>query len=143
MLQMGSKLDPHGIQMGPKWDPNGTQMGSEWDPNFPIATMLPKSRSYLVVTVVTSICYKWLQKFQLQQKFQELLSSDVNMLQIASKVSIATSFLKAFNPISTGQGRNQPLYERCMTKSGRNRVKTVSGVFEDLKFKISEGSDQN
>ena len=33
------------------------------------------SRSYLVVTV-TSICYKWLQKF--------------NMLQIASKVPIAT-----------------------------------------------------
>ena len=28
-----------------------------------------------------------------------------------------------FNPIPTGQGRNQPLYERHMTKSGRNRVK--------------------
>ena len=36
------------------------------------------SRSYLVVTVtVTSICYKWLQKLQLQQK--------VNMLQMGSK----------------------------------------------------------
>ena len=28
-----------------------------------------------------------------------------------------------FNPIPTGQGRNQPLYERHVTKSGRNRVK--------------------
>ena len=28
------------------------------------------------------------------------------------------------NPISTGQGRNQPLYERHVTKSGRNRVKS-------------------
>ena len=27
------------------------------------------------------------------------------------------------NPIPTGQGRNQPLYERHVTKSGRNRVK--------------------
>ena len=27
-----------------------------------------------------------------------------------------------FNPIPTGQGRNQLLYERHVTKSGRNRV---------------------
>ena len=26
------------------------------------------------------------------------------------------------NPIPTSQGRNQPLYERHVTKSGRNRV---------------------
>ena len=26
------------------------------------------------------------------------------------------------NPIPTGQGRNQPIYERHVTKSGRNRV---------------------
>jgi hypothetical protein len=30
------------------------------------------------------------------------------------------------NPIPTGQGRNQPLYERHMTKSGRNRGKSIS-----------------
>ena len=29
------------------------------------------------------------------------------------------------NPIPTGHGRNQPIYERHMTKSGRNRVKYV------------------
>ena len=29
------------------------------------------------------------------------------------------------NPIPTSQGRNQPLYERHVTKSGRNRVKKV------------------
>ena len=28
------------------------------------------------------------------------------------------------NPIPTGHGRNQPIYERHMTKSGRNRVNT-------------------
>ena len=27
-----------------------------------------------------------------------------------------------FNPIPTGHGRNQPIYERHVTKSGRNRV---------------------
>ena len=27
------------------------------------------------------------------------------------------------NPIPTGQGRNQPLYERHVTNSGSNRVK--------------------
>ena len=26
------------------------------------------------------------------------------------------------NPIPTGHGRNQPIYERHVTKSGRNRV---------------------
>ena len=34
---------------------------------------------------------------------------------------------KAFNPIPTGQGRNQPLYEHHVTKSGRNRVKEQGG----------------
>ena len=29
---------------------------------------------------------------------------------------------EALNLIPTGQGRNQPLYERHMTKSGSNRV---------------------
>ena len=28
----------------------------------------------------------------------------------------------AFNPIPTGHGRNQPIYERHVTKSGRDRV---------------------
>ena len=28
------------------------------------------------------------------------------------------------NPIPTGHGRNQPIYERHVTKSGRNRVKS-------------------
>ena len=30
---------------------------------------------------------------------------------------------KCLNPSPTVQGRNQPLYKRLMTKSGRNRVK--------------------
>ena len=30
-----------------------------------------------------------------------------------------------FNPTPTRQGRNQPLYERHVTKSGRNRVKVL------------------
>ena len=30
------------------------------------------------------------------------------------------------NPIPTGHGRNQPIYERHVTKSGRNRVKGVT-----------------
>ena len=32
-----------------------------------------------------------------------------------------------FNPIPTGHGRNQPIYERHVTKSGRNRVKDLIG----------------
>ena len=31
--------------------------------------------------------------------------------------------LNEVNPIPTGHGRNQPIYERHVTKSGRNRVK--------------------
>ena len=33
------------------------------------------------------------------------------------------------NPIPTSQGRNQPLYERHVAKSGRNRVKNKEMVF--------------
>ena len=29
------------------------------------------------------------------------------------------------NPIPTGHGQNQPIYERHVTKSGRNRVKDL------------------
>ena len=35
------------------------------------------------------------------------------------------SALLFLNPIPTSQGRNQPLDERHVTKSGRNRVKTA------------------
>ena len=35
---------------------------------------------------------------------------------------------KPLNPIPTSQGRNQPLYERHVTKSGRNRVNTGLGI---------------
>ena len=46
----------------------------------------------------------------------------------------------ALNPIPTSQGRNQPLYERHVTKGGRNRVNHVSemesykGFFIDQDF---------
>ena len=33
-------------------------------------------------------------------------------------------FFYVFNPSPTGHGRNQPIYERHVTKFGRNRVKT-------------------
>ena len=33
------------------------------------------------------------------------------------------------NPIPTGQGRNRSLYERHVTKSGRNRVKVIPFSF--------------
>ena len=36
-------------------------------------------------------------------------------------------FLVTFNPIPTGHGRNQPIYERHVTKSGRNRFKRLIG----------------
>ena len=90
MLQMASKAPiatksqhvTNGLQMGSKWDQNGIKIGSKWDPNeiqmFQLQQKVTYSRSYLVVTVtVTSICYKWLQKLQLQQK--------VNMLQMGFK----------------------------------------------------------
>ena len=46
-----------------------------------------------------------------------------------------------FNPIPTNQGRNQPLYERHVTKSGRNRVKIFAlpqGISE-LRRESSKG----
>ena len=76
--------------MDSKWVLNGLQMGSKWDQNeiqmFQLQQKFTYSRSYLVVVVVTSICYKWLKKLLLQQK--------VNILQLGSKwapnVPIAT-----------------------------------------------------
>ena len=49
---------------------------------------------------------------------------------------IKLRFLDVFNPIPTGHGRNQPIYERHVTKSGRNRVK-------DLYFCIDNCFSQN
>ena len=38
--------------------------------------------------------------------------------------SMLTQYSPTFvNPIPTGYGRNQPIYERHVTESGRNRVK--------------------
>ena len=50
------------------------------------------------------------------------------------------------NPIPTGhgQGRNQPLYERHVTKSGRNRVKPSrraaipNGCFDGYEVKVNK-----
>ena len=41
----------------------------KWLQKFQLQQKVTYFRSYLVLTIVTSICYKWLQKFQLQQKF--------------------------------------------------------------------------
>ena len=38
-------------------------------------------------------------------------------------MQIWLAWLYSVNPIPTSQGRNQPLYERQVTKFGRNRVK--------------------
>ena len=45
--------------------------------------------------------------------------------QFIISLKIFGDLINYFNPIPTGQGRNQPLYERHLTKSGRNRVKSV------------------
>ena len=34
------------------------------------------------------------------------------------------------NPIPTGQGQNQPLYEHHVTKSGRNRVNEIKLILD-------------
>ena len=38
---------------------------------------------------------------------------------------IFEQYYLCINPIPTGHGRNQPIYERHVTKSGRNRVKNI------------------
>ena len=40
------------------------------------------------------------------------------------------------NPISTGHGRNQPIYERHMTTAGRNRVNVTRTKRQQDKLKI-------
>ena len=63
---------------------------------------------------------------QLDAIFHELESIETRFLKIQKRISI-TFLLSStewnINPIPTGQGRNQPLYERHVTKSSRNRVK--------------------
>ena len=46
-----------------------------------------------------------------------------------------------FNPIPTGHGRNQPIYERHVTTAGRNRVKITSCYcfFKDKFMRVSSG----
>ena len=41
-----------------------------------------------------------------------------------------------FTPIPTSQGRNQPLDERHVTKSGRNRVKAFGMINLQYEMKI-------
>ena len=49
-----------------------------------------------------------------------------NCIHFYSEVfRIASCMTTALIPIPTGQERNQPLYEHHVTKSGRNRVKTI------------------
>ena len=43
--------------------------------------------------------------------------------------SVFPLYLTPVNPIPTGQGRNQPLYERHVAKSGRNRVICAAGTY--------------
>jgi hypothetical protein len=105
MLQMASKATiatksqhvTNGLQMGSKWVPNGFQMGSKWDPNgIQMQQKVTYSRSYLVVT---SICYKWLQMLQLQQKVSFLQMGSkwdpngIKMFQLQQKVIYSMSFL--------------------------------------------------
>ena len=44
--------------------------------------------------------------------------------------------MEELNPIPTGHGRNQPLYERHVTKSGRNRVNLVEIMLLSENFEL-------
>ena len=45
------------------------------------------------------------------------------------KIDLISKVKSFFNPIPTGQGRNQPLYERHLTKSVRDRVNNKYNLF--------------
>ena len=45
--------------------------------------------------------------------------------------------LKAVNPFPTGHGRNQPIYERHVTKSGRNRVNEITSPVLNPQSRLS------
>ena len=47
-------------------------------------------------------------------------------------VGISSRTMTLFNPIPTGQGQNQPLYECHVTLSGRNRVKARNATNLDV-----------
>ena len=51
------------------------------------------------------------------------------------KIRAPNTFL---NPIPTGQGRNQPLYERQVTKSGRNMVKYLTRENIELRMLLQK-----
>ena len=52
---------------------------------------------------------------------------DKNVLHYAPsrRSGMKKTIIEGLNPIPTSQGRNQPLCERHVTKSGRNRVKSL------------------
>ena len=53
----------------------------------------------------------------------EMKSYSYEVVQTLKKEQFSTMDIFV-NPIPTSQGQNQPLYERHVTKSGRNRVKS-------------------
>ena len=54
-----------------------------------------------------------------------MLETKLSYYRVMSRNPVEGETNRRLNPIPTGQGRNQSLYERHVTKSGRNRVKPV------------------
>ena len=55
------------------------------------------------------------------------LRTSVDFTEYDFKIAVSPfkTDVSAFNPIPTGHGRNQPMYECHMTTAGRNRVNTL------------------
>ena len=88
----------------------------------------------VVSKYLTNVCYSFTLIYS--GSFQYTIDGLLNnlVLTLADMILLLTSKrIKIFewiyfNPISTNQGRNQPLYERHVTKSGRNRAKPGVGL---------------
>ena len=58
-----------------------------------------------------------------RKKLPQKIATKIAQKWLKTGQNIGLKLQSSLNPIPTSQGRNQPLYERHVTKSGRNRVK--------------------
>jgi hypothetical protein len=84
-------------------------------------------------TIQVNLCQKlfFLQNMGRKCCVQKLfwMSKTISFHNMFSPYSELVGFMYwSFNPIPIGHGRNQPIYERHVTKSGRNRVNSMNNL---------------
>ena len=133
-----SKSSMFAIQIGPKIL-ESFQISIDWK-RIKTKSLLVQMRKNLCTgffTDLSKICNtKVYIKTTMFKRAKTSLIYLFDMKSLSNKLGNDIFSLYFLNPIPTSHGRNQPLYERHVTKSGRNRVKNDELV--TLKAKLNK-----